>query len=263
MIPKVIHYCWFGGNPKPEIVQKCIASWRKYCPDWIIQEWNESNFDVDLYQFAKSAYDAKKWAFVSDIARLIILEKCGGFYLDSDVEILKDHPFDDYVNFKAVLPFETERAINSGLCFGAEADATIVKLLLEPYLSTCYTKEPAFVNSQMNKPIFCQKYPTLHWNGHTQIIEDVCFLGMFEYGSLMKHHGMRSWCDDLPKYSVSKDNKVKHILRSPKIFSLFEQNQFFKKIIPLYEFIVYDFLDLGLLYYCKRLLKKCKRKLMP
>lgn len=78
MIPKKIHYCWFGGNPKPELIEKCIASWRKYCPDWEIIEWNESNLDIERFHYAREAYDAGKWAFVSDIARLDVLRKVGG-----------------------------------------------------------------------------------------------------------------------------------------------------------------------------------------
>lgn len=70
MIPKVIHYCWFGGNPLPELAQKCIASWKKYCPDYEIKEWNESNFDLNCCDYVREAYEAKKWAFVSDVARL-------------------------------------------------------------------------------------------------------------------------------------------------------------------------------------------------
>ncbi len=78
MIPKVIHYCWFGGNPKSEIIKQCIESWKKYCPDYEIKEWNEENFDVNCIQYVKDAYEAKKWAFVSDYARLAIIYKMGG-----------------------------------------------------------------------------------------------------------------------------------------------------------------------------------------
>lgn len=79
MIPKIIHYCWFGKNSKPEIVERCIASWKKYCPDWEIKEWNEDNFDVTSIPYMKEAYEAKKWAFVSDVARLLILYQSGGY----------------------------------------------------------------------------------------------------------------------------------------------------------------------------------------
>ena len=91
-IPKVIHYFWFGNNPKPEIVTKCIASWKKYMPDWEIKEWNENNYDVHCCEYVEQAYAAKKWAFVSDYARFDILNRYGGLYLDTDVEILKEIP---------------------------------------------------------------------------------------------------------------------------------------------------------------------------
>ena len=82
MIPKVIHYCWFGRNPLPKSAQKCIASWRKYLPDYEIKEWNESNFDVNIIPYTAEAYKAKKYAFVSDYARFWILYKYGGLYFD-------------------------------------------------------------------------------------------------------------------------------------------------------------------------------------
>ena len=90
MIPKVIHYCWFGGNPLPKSAQKCIASWRKYLPDYEIKEWNESNFDVNIIPYTAEAYKAKKYAFVSDYARFWILYKYGGLYFDTDVEVIKN-----------------------------------------------------------------------------------------------------------------------------------------------------------------------------
>ena len=90
MIPKIIHYCWFGGNPLPESAKKCIASWRKYLPDYEIKEWNESNFDVNIIPYTAEAYKAKKYAFVSDYARFWILYKYGGLYFDTDVEVIKN-----------------------------------------------------------------------------------------------------------------------------------------------------------------------------
>lgn len=89
IIPKKIHYCWFGKNPLPELAKKCIESWEKYCPDYEIIEWNENNFDVNSCDYVREAYEAKKWAFVSDYARFKILYENGGVYLDTDVELLK------------------------------------------------------------------------------------------------------------------------------------------------------------------------------
>ena len=85
-IPKIIHYCWFGGNPLPEITKLCLESWRTLLPDYEIVCWSEENFDVSLIPFVQEAYEAKKWAFVSDYARLFALYQYGGIYLDTDEE---------------------------------------------------------------------------------------------------------------------------------------------------------------------------------
>ena len=92
-IPRIIHYCWFGGNPLPDDAKKCIASWKKFFTDYEIKEWNESNYDLNYCPYVKEAYEAKKWAFVSDYARFDILYKYGGLYFDTDVEVIKS--FDD------------------------------------------------------------------------------------------------------------------------------------------------------------------------
>lgn len=96
MIPKIIHYCWFGGNPLPESAKKCIASWRKFLPDYEIKEWNESNFDVNSIAYTREAYKLKKYAYVSDYARLWILYNYGGLYFDTDVELIKS--IDDIIS---------------------------------------------------------------------------------------------------------------------------------------------------------------------
>lgn len=108
-IPKIIHYCWFGGNPLPDSVKVCIESWKKYCPDYEIMEWNEQNFPVDHNRYVKEAYEAKKWAFVSDVARLYGLVTFGGIYMDTDVEVLK--PLDDLLEYEAIGGFESPQLI--------------------------------------------------------------------------------------------------------------------------------------------------------
>ena len=95
MIPKIIHYCWFGGKPLPESARKYIASWRKYFPDYEIKEWNENNFDVNIISYTAEAYKARKYAFVSDFARFWILYHHGGLYFDTDVEVIGS--FDDII----------------------------------------------------------------------------------------------------------------------------------------------------------------------
>ena len=88
-IPKIIHFMWFGGAELPEKVLKCMESWKRYCPDYEIKRWDESNYDYHQYQYAEEAYAQKKWAFVSDVARLDVVYKYGGIYLDTDVELIK------------------------------------------------------------------------------------------------------------------------------------------------------------------------------
>lgn len=105
-IPKMIHYCWFGGNPLPELVQNCIKSWKRYCPDYEIIEWNEGNFDIHSNRFVEQAYQVKKWAFVADYVRLYALVQYGGVYVDSDVEILQ--PIDHFLENEAFNGFETK-----------------------------------------------------------------------------------------------------------------------------------------------------------
>ena len=124
MIPKIIHYCWFGGNAKPDIVLKCIDSWKKYCPDYEIIEWNEENFDINQCQYCKEAYVEKKWAFVSDYARIKILRENGGVYIDTDVELVK--PIDELLENNAFCGFELslngEYGVNTGSMLGSVKD---------------------------------------------------------------------------------------------------------------------------------------------
>lgn len=128
-IPKIIHYCWFGGNPLPELAQRCIASWEKYCPDYEIIEWNEHNFDINCNDYVKEAYEAKKWAFVSDVARLYALVHKGGFYMDTDVELLKS--LDEYRNYESLSGFENETQIPTGLMACQAGSKLFVELLSE------------------------------------------------------------------------------------------------------------------------------------
>lgn len=129
-IPKIIHYCWFGGNPLPELAKKCIASWKKYCPDYEIIEWNESNFDIHYNAYVEEAYEAKKWAFITDVVRLHALITYGGIYMDTDVEVLK--PLDSLLEYDAVSGFESEDRIPTGL-MACRKDQSLFRELLREY----------------------------------------------------------------------------------------------------------------------------------
>ena len=131
MIPKKIHYCWFGKNKLPDKAIKCINSWKKYCPDYEIIEWNEDNFDVRQNGYTEFTYDNRKFAFLSDYARLQIVLKEGGLYFDVDVEIIR--PLDELLVHKAFFGFETEEYVNTGVGFGAEANNLIVAGMLREY----------------------------------------------------------------------------------------------------------------------------------
>ena len=143
MIPKTIHYCWFGRNPLPESAKECIASWKKFLPDYEIKEWNEDNFDVNITTYTAEAYKAKKYAFVSDYARFWILYNYGGLYFDTDVEILK--PIDDIVAKGGFMGMEKAEGstfdnfdsntilIAPGLGLGVEKGHTLYKEVLDIY----------------------------------------------------------------------------------------------------------------------------------
>lgn len=142
MIPKKIHYCWFGRGEKPKLAKKCIASWKKYCPDYEIIEWNEDNFDINMNGYTKMCYEQKKYAFLTDYARLLIIKENGGIYFDTDVEIVRN--FDDLLNYEGFFGFETIEYINTGEGFGAEAGNNVVRQMLEEY-STLLNGDCGFI----------------------------------------------------------------------------------------------------------------------
>ena len=150
MIPKVIHYCWFGRNPLPESAIKCINSWRKYFPDYEIKEWNEDNFDVNIIPYTSEAYEAKKYAFVSDYARMWILYHYGGLYFDTDVEVIKN--MDDIIARGSFMGVEvghsngTEMSVNPGLGLGVISHHRIYKDILDYYSKINFIKDDGTYN---------------------------------------------------------------------------------------------------------------------
>lgn len=149
MIPKIIHYCWFGGKPKPTSVLRCIDSWRKYCPDYEVKEWNEGNFDVYVLPYTRDAYQAGKYAFVSDVARFWVLYQEGGVYFDTDVEVIR--PIDDLVERGAFMGWEKADALGNmhvapGLGLAAPKHFPFYKEVLDGFASLPYYLE----NGQWN-----------------------------------------------------------------------------------------------------------------
>lgn len=135
MIPKVIHYCWFGRNPKPKSVIKCINSWKKFFPDYEIKEWNEDNFDIEIIPYTRDAYQAKKYAFVSDYARIWILYHYGGIYFDTDVEVIR--PMEQLITKGGFMGCEIDYGVNyavaPGLGLGTDSQHPIYQEILAVY----------------------------------------------------------------------------------------------------------------------------------
>nr|WP_295617945.1 glycosyltransferase [uncultured Intestinimonas sp.] len=143
MIPKIIHYCWFGGGPIPEKDQRCIESWKRYCPDYEIKRWDESNYDISKNKYMAQAFQEERWAFVSDYARLDVVYQYGGIYLDTDVELLK--PLDPLLEKDAFLGIEEGEKesflANLGLGFGSVPGCDLLKEMLGLYDTLSFIKD--------------------------------------------------------------------------------------------------------------------------
>lgn len=209
MIPHTIHYCWFGGKPMPPLAKKCIESWKKYCPDYQIVEWNEEKFDFESNPYAKAAYEAKKWAFVSDYARFKILSEHGGIYFDTDVELVA--PIDEIVNDGPFMGMENGSDVNPGVGLGATPHMSIYEEILESYeratflckdgtadLTTVVKRTTQILNEHGFQPnggiqevcgvkIYPQEYfsPIEMASGKLKLTENTVSI----------HHFMASWCD--------------------------------------------------------------------
>ena len=210
MIPKTIHYCWFGRGAMPQLAKDCIASWHKFMPDWEYKLWNEDNFDVEAVPYTKEAYEEKKYAFVSDYVRLWALEREGGIYLDTDVEIFK--PFDDLLACYAFAGFEGSKHMPIGTCVMASvAQGEWVREMLDAYKCRHFVnsegKNDLTTNVQFITKIMCEN--GLVTDGKEQIYKDLhvfpvdYFCPRQTTGEYLKtentycdHLGMGSWLEN-------------------------------------------------------------------
>lgn len=173
VIPKKIHYCWVGGSPIPEKNLRCIESWKRFCPDYEIIEWNESNYDFSKNRYMKEAYEAGKWGFVPDYARLDIIYNHGGIYLDTDVEIIK--PLDELLYNTAFCGFESEQHVALGLGFGGVAGFRLFKEMRDSYNDISFINEDGSLNlvpSPFLQTNFLINYG-LEQNGGFQVIQSL------------------------------------------------------------------------------------------
>lgn len=225
MIPKTIHYCWFGGNPLPELAQKCITSWKTHCPDYEIIEWNESNFDITCCDYVREAYNAQKWAFVSDVARLYALVTQGGIYMDTDVEVLKS--LDPILQYEAVSGFESDKSIPTGLMACRDGHPLFQELLHE-YDGIHFIKEDGTCDNTTNVTRItniCLKYgleqnnklQTI--NGFTLFPKDYFCPKDCETGNLAItdntytiHHFDGSWLSDEDRCFLNRRNQYRKFI---------------------------------------------------
>ena len=200
-LPKVIHYCWFGRKEIPNQYREWMNSWKKYCPDYEIIEWNEDNYDVHKNRYISQAYDMKKWAFVSDYARIDIINEYGGVYLDTDVELIKN--IDVLLRNDAFCGFESYQFVAYGLGFGAKRHNPVLQEIKEYYDSTKFIRDDGTLN-QVTCPVIqteIMKKHGLNCNGKFQIVD-----GMTVYPSRvlcgMSPHSFRIMCDPVYTYAI-------------------------------------------------------------
>lgn len=147
MIPKIIHYCWFGRGKKPKLAMQCIESWKKFCPDYQIKEWNEDNFNLDMYPYTREAYDNSKFAFVTDVVRLYALYNEGGIYMDTDVEVIKSlDPFLNHIGFSG---YESKTDVPTGI-MACEKGGRWAKENLDHYSNLHFVKSDGTLDITVN-----------------------------------------------------------------------------------------------------------------
>jgi len=176
-IPKILHYVWVGGNPLTPLAEKCIESWKKFCPDYEIIRWDESNFDIESNLYCKQAYDNKKWAFASDYMRLWVLHEHGGIYMDTDVEVTK--PLDKFLSLPAFSGFEKKEYIPTGIIAAAKGNLWTKKML------SYYDNDKSFIKPNGSLDLTTnvvtitnmtkEMYPELRLDGTEQHLEHVSF----------------------------------------------------------------------------------------
>lgn len=210
-IPKVIHYCWFGKKEMPRQYKEWMKSWKQHCPDYEIIEWNEDNYDIHKSRYMCQAYEMKKWAFVSDYARIDIINEYGGVYLDTDVELVKN--IDEMLKNDAFCGFETYKYVNYGLGFGAKKCNSILSEIKEYYDNIDFLLEDGTLNQTVCPVIQTKimKKHGLNCNGKFQELDDMTvypsrvLCGMSPYSFRIErnlantyaiHHFNGSWIED-------------------------------------------------------------------
>lgn len=261
MIPKKIHYCWFGEKELPEKDKKCIESWKKYCPDYEIIQWNESNYDVSKCKYMHQAYMQKKWGFVPDYARLDIVYNEGGIYLDTDVELIKS--LDEFLNLTGFMGFENKNYVNLGAGFGAEKNNDVIRKLRDIY------NEYQFIKSDgSNNMIASPKYTTyilkqlgLVMNNTTQKVKEVTVFASDYFSPLNFLDGVLTPTDNT--HSIHWFNMSWKEQDEIKLVQLQQENirkygERLGRLINKCYILIYYFRKEGVKKSCRRLASKIK-----
>ncbi len=226
VIPKKIHYFWFGKNNIPKLFRENIDTWKKYCPDYEIIQWNDDNYDVTKNEYMHQAYEKEKWGFVPDYARLDVVNTYGGIYLDTDVRVMKS--FDPLLQYDFFCGFENAGNINFGHGFGAKKHHPIIQEMMHEYEKISFTNEDGSMNTTAS-PFY-----------QTAVLK--------KYG-LEKNGLMQQWQRDLvlPSEYFSPVNEFGYGVPTANTFSVHqyagtwyddEQQKRKRRIIDTYEYVL-------------------------
>ncbi len=229
MIPKVIHYCWFGEGELSDLAKKYIDSWKKHCPDYEIKRWSEKDINIDEYEYMRETYDARAWGFVPDVARLMIILKEGGIYFDTDVEIKKS--FDPLLDNHCFMGFEDSKFVNLGQGFGAEPNNPVIQAMLDVYKDRHFRKPDGsfdrtpspYIQTETLKELGMHSGNTLQKLKDATIYPSDYFCPIsFETGkckitnnTYSVHHFDGSWMDEYQVKMINLRRKVLSQYRKP------------------------------------------------
>lgn len=219
MIPKIIHYCWFGKGEKPKKIKECIESWKTILTDYQIIEWNEKNFNYNELLYAKDAYEARKYAFVSDVARVKALYEYGGIYLDTDVIVYKS--FDRFLNHKCVLGFEEGQYIATSF-MACEKNFSLMKEFYELYQHSSFYDERGQIISGTNVTKLTNlllDYGLIRNNQYQELNNHIAiypqdYFSPYDYGNCIKQNTNNTICEHL--FLVSWMSKKEHLKKMLK-----------------------------------------------